>query len=69
MSVNWLTLSKELLEKHYGDLADKPFFPKLVKYSESARDSSREAARLVGVIAADSTSAFRPCHLHGLGGP
>ncbi|GFZ50023.1 Nucleoside diphosphate kinase [Saitozyma sp. JCM 24511] len=26
------TPSKELLEKHYGDLADKPFFPKLVKY-------------------------------------
>lgn len=25
---------QELLEKHYGDLSDKPFFPKLVQYSE-----------------------------------
>lgn len=24
--------TEELLKKHYGDLAEKPFFPKLVKY-------------------------------------
>ncbi|KAL7425026.1 nucleoside diphosphate kinase Ndk1 [Cryptotrichosporon argae] len=32
IALQMLTPSKELLEKHYGDLADKPFFPKLVKY-------------------------------------
>ena len=30
--IKMYTPSKELAETHYGDLADKPFFPKLVDY-------------------------------------
>ncbi|KAJ1649051.1 nucleoside diphosphate kinase Ndk1 [Dispira simplex] len=32
LALQLLTPSKELLEQHYGDLAGKPFFPKLIKY-------------------------------------
>jgi len=35
VALQMVTPSKEHLEKHYEDLADKPFFPGLIKYMRS----------------------------------
>merc|ERR1712142_119054 len=32
VAMKFMVASQELLNKHYGDLKDKPFFPKLVKF-------------------------------------
>uniref|UniRef100_UPI00398E3117 nucleoside diphosphate kinase n=1 Tax=Pristiophorus japonicus TaxID=55135 RepID=UPI00398E3117 len=35
VAMKFLQAPKPLLEKHYSDLADKPFYPKLIKYMSS----------------------------------
>merc|ERR1711976_345650 len=35
VAMKYMWASEELLQKHYADLSDRPFFPKLVKYMNS----------------------------------